>query len=435
MNNKFQKQNFQRSYLLLCFSFLLCPVIYGQQKLSNKETEKLADSFYNKKNYPQATFTYLSIVEQTDFPGKKAGLLYNIACCLSLQEKKDSALYFLKRAIETGYSNKKNVLADPDLVALHNSPQWDPLVKTIVETGKVLNDDPAKARFFTDDIHRFWNAYDKALKDTLRFKEIFKENYFSKASRGMNDYMGLKVSSIDFFIDHVRSAPEFYKAIKTKTLQVDDHKKEFFNSFLKLKSIYGPAKFPDVYFVIGAFTSAGTVSDAGLLIGVNQVCQATGIPTNELSARLRTRLMAYQSLPNIIAHELIHYQQDGMKEDTTTLCYAIREGMADFIGELISGNTANSTLFEWAKGKEKNIWEKFKKDMYYDRYFNWIANSQQATPDNLPDQGYWIGYQICKAYYENSVDKKKAIDEMLHIQDYKSFLEKSKWEEKLAALK
>lgn len=73
--------------------------------------------------------------------------------------------------------------------------------------------------------------------------------------------------------------------------------------------------------------------------------------------------------------------------------------------------------------------------MYYDRYNNWIANSLQATADNLPDLGYWIGYQICKAYYENSPDKKKAITEMLNIRDYKDFLEKSKWEEKLAKMK
>jgi len=34
--------------------------------------------------------------------------------------------------------------------------------------------------------------------------------------------------------------------------------------------LYAPARFPDVYFVIGAFPSAGTVSDAGILIGMNQ---------------------------------------------------------------------------------------------------------------------------------------------------------------------
>lgn len=108
--------------------------------------------------------------------------------------------------------------------------------------------------------------------------------------------------------------------------------------------------------------------------------------------------------------------------------------MGDFIGELISGEPANKALFSWAKGKEKQIWNKFKADMYYDRYDNWIANSKNSTPDNLPDQGYWVGYQICKAYYEQSKDKKQAIQDMLHIRDYKAFLATSKWAEKVAAL-
>lgn len=435
MTSLLKKRGLPELYLFLCLSFCLSYASYGQQKLSNQQIEKSADSLYRKKNYQQAISGYLSIIELSDFSMKRANLLYNVACCLSLQGKKDSALLFLKKAIETGYNNKQNLLKDTDLDTLHSTPDWNNIVNSIVESKKVLNDDPAKARFITEDVHHFWTAYEMALKDSFHFKEIFKQNYFNKASRGMNDYMGLKVSSIDFFIEHIKSAPEFYKAIKTKTLQVDDHKKEFLASFGKLKSMYSPAKFPDIYFVIGAFTSAGTVSDAGLLIGLNQICQADDVPVNELNFRLRTRMSRFVSLTNIIAHELIHYQQDGLKNDTTTLSYVIREGMADFIGELISGNTANITLFEWAKGKEKNIWEKFKKDMYYDRYNNWIANSLQATADNLPDQGYWIGYQICKAYYENSPDKKKAITEMLNIQDYKDFLEKSKWEEKLAKMK
>ncbi|MGC4102149.1 gliding motility protein GldB-related protein [Ferruginibacter sp.] len=298
----------------------------------------------------------------------------------------------------------------------------------------MLNDDPAKARFYTDDVHNFWYAYDKALKDTVHFKSIFKKHYFDKASRGMNDYMSLKVSSIDAFIAHIKSAPKFYAAIKQKTPLVDDYKKDFLQAFTQLKVLYPPSKFPDVYFCIGAFSSAGTVSDAGLLIGLNQICDADGVPTDELGFRLKTRMNKLEYLPNIISHELVHYQQDGMQNDTTTLSYVIREGMADFIGELISGRVANPALFEWAKGKEKTIWQKFVPDMYFDRYNNWIANSQQATPDNLPDQGYWIGYQICRAYYENATDKKQAISDMLNIKDYKAFLQKSGWEARLAAM-
>lgn len=57
-------------------------------------------------------------------------------------------------------------------------------------------------------------------------------------------------------------------------------------------------------------------------------------------------------MKHVVAHELVHVQQDLMLSDTTLLRHAIQEGMADFIGELISGKTANQRLHIWAIGKE-----------------------------------------------------------------------------------
>jgi hypothetical protein len=419
--------------LCLCIGSYLTPA-FSQTKLPLSRLQTLSDSLYKARDYPNAANYYAALAEKSDFKSKKSSAYYNLACCLSLQGKSDSALVFLNKAIAAGYNNKQNMLEDTDLIPLHNSAQWNALLKSVKEPKKVLNTDPTKARFITTDVHHFWDAYDQALKDTTHFREIMKKLYFDKASAGMNDYMGSKVSSIDYFVEHVRKAPAFYAGIRKNTLMTDQYKSAFMASFIKMKSLFDEAKFPDIYFIIGAFTSGGTVTDLGLLLGVNQASGGSNVPVNELSARQRTRLNDVKFLPNLLGHELIHYQQGGMKSDTTTLKYVIVEGMADFIGEVISGNTANPNLYTWAKGKEKQIWSKFIPDMYQNRYDNWIANSQQSTPDNPPDQGYWIGYQICKSYYEQSADKKQAIYDMLHIQDYKAFLAKSKWEEKVASL-
>lgn len=417
----------------MALSAMLSPA-FAQKVLPLERVNQLSDSLYRAKQYAAATPYYGMVAEQADFKTKKASAYYNMACCLSLEGKTDSAMHILNKAIEFGYNNKQNMLADTDLRPLHNLPEWKSLLARVKEGKKVLNDDPWKAGFVTTDIHHFWEAYDQAMKDTANFKQIMKQLYFDRASLGMEDYMGAKVSSIDFFIEHIRSAPKFYAAIRNNTYKTDQYKPLFLTSYLKMKSLYEKSKFPDVYFMIGAFTSGGTVTDLGLLLGVNQVAGDPSVPLDELSFQKRTRANNVELLPNLLAHELVHYQQDGMKNDTTTLSFVIREGMGDFIGELISGGTANKVLFDWAKGKEKQIWNKFKPDMYFDRYSNWIANSKGSTPDNLPDQGYWMGYQICKAYYEQSKDKKQAIYDMLHIQDYKAFLAKSRWEEKVAAL-
>lgn len=425
-----------KTTLAFAFCFLLNLIsnqVFCQDKQSPAQLQVLADSLYKAKQFQLAVNYYAAFADSNDFAAKKADAYYNMACCLSLAGKTDSAFIMLRQAVKAGYNNKSHLQNDQDLRPLHASSKWQALITSVQESKTVLNADPTKAGFITTDIHRFWKAYDRAIQDTAHFRQIMKAGYFDKATRGMNDYMSYKVSSIDFFVAHIRSAPMFYAAIRKNTFKTDEYKPAFLASYVKLKSIYEDARFPDVYFVIGALTSGGTVSDAGLLLGVNQTAKDSTVPLSELSFRQRTRVNNILLLPYLVAHELIHFQQDGMKNDTTTLSYVIREGMADFIGELISGGNGNQVLYDWAKGKEKRIWSNFTKDMYYNRYNSWIANSQQATPDNLPDQGYWVGYQICKSYYEQATDKKKAIYDMLHIQDYKVFFQQSKWEDKITS--
>jgi hypothetical protein len=156
-----------------------------------------------------------------------------MACCLSLQGKADSALLILNKAVKAGYNNKTNLLKDADLTALHSLPQWDALLQRVREPKTVLNSDPLKAPFITTDVHHFWEAYDKALQDTANFKQAMKKLYFDRATEGMNDYMGAKVSSIDYFVEHLRKAPAFYAAIRNNTLMTDQYKPAFLASFVR----------------------------------------------------------------------------------------------------------------------------------------------------------------------------------------------------------
>ncbi|SHN21601.1 DUF2268 domain-containing putative Zn-dependent protease [Mucilaginibacter sp. OK098] len=414
--------------LSLIFSFQASSQDYRQLR-------KNADSLYKAKDYPGATRVYLKSAAIADFNLQKKSSLYSAACCYSFMEKKDSAFITLHKAILAGYSDKENLLQSKDLTTLHAEKEWAPLVQSVKEEKKALNKDPRQASLVTTDVHRFWVAYDLAQKDTANRLSIYKRYYFDKASRGMQDYMGLKVRSIRAFVKHYDTHAAFYRAIRNNTLQADSFKPAIYTCFEKLKAIYPQALFPDVYFVMGAYTAGGTVSDAGLLIGINQIAKTDGIPVGELSLWEKNNFNPLQNLPYFISHELIHFQQDRLMklDDTTTLLPVIAEGMADFLGEMISGKNTNQRLHTWAKGREKRIWQAFTKDMDYNRYSNWMANSDQETPDNPADQGYWIGYQICRAYYINASDKQQAIYDMFHFTNAREFLKKSKWEEMVAA--
>ncbi len=306
----------------------------------------------------------------------------------------------------------------------------------VVIPEKVYNSDPLKSTIHTEDIYNFWKVYHQAKDKSIEEqRKLYQKQYFDIASVGMKDYINIKIKKgVNYFVDHINKHPKFYDYIEKNTLQVDSFKPQIVESFKKLKEIYPASNFPDIYFGIGAFTSGGTISDNGLLIGTNQVCDTKDTPKDDFSFSELSLLSELKVVPHMVAHELIHFQQNNMSSDTITLGYAIKEGMADFVGELISGETANARLHQWAKGKEKMIWDKFKKDMYYSRYSNWLANSKDATKDNFADQGYWVGYQICKSYYNHVDDKKQAIYDMFNIKDYKVFLRKSLWEEDLSKL-
>jgi hypothetical protein len=151
--------------------------------------------------------------------------------------------------------------------------------------------------------------------DTGNMYKIFKAEYFDKGSAGMNDYMTLKVRNTKAFVKHVKEQLKFYAAIRANTLKIDGFKNDFYNSFKKLKTIYDHALFPDVYFVMDAFTSVGTVSPKGLLLVTNQMVKSKDIPTYELTLWQRNTFADLNKMKHTVAYEFIHFQQDSLKTD------------------------------------------------------------------------------------------------------------------------
>src|SRR5690606_27759178 len=89
--------------------------------------------------------------------------------------------------------------------------------------------------------------------------------------------------------------------------------------FHSMKRILPEAVFPDVHFVIGRLNTGGTTSARGLLIGAEMY-------------------RSHEGIPQIIAHELAHYQQKSiLPGQRTLLAQSIMEGSADFVAELVTG--------------------------------------------------------------------------------------------------
>lgn len=370
--------------------------------------EKAASLTVNKlaknTNYSYAAFAYASAKDST-----------NSFRCLDIAITK------------LGFNDLPALNSDAAFSFMKDSNRWKKLVGAI---KPVYTTNPKSVKIIDTDVINFWKAYDLVEKDSTNAEKIYSENYIDKGTMALQFYYLNKILTVNNFVYIHNLKKKYYSSIRTNTLKVSPLKPTFQKSFVKLKKIYPEAIFPPIYFVIGKLNSAGTVSSDGLILAIDQASLSETADTTELNTWEKNNISKFSDLRYTVAHELIHYEQKGMAGDTTLLSASIKEGMADFIGELISGKTANERLKKFAKGKEKSIWSDFTKEMYLDRAYNWIANSDQETAEKPADLGYWVGYQICKAYYEQAKSKRKAIYEMLHIQDYKKFLEQSNIEGK-----
>jgi hypothetical protein len=291
------------------------------------------------------------------------------------------------------------------------------------------NTDPNAARIVTSDVEIFWKAYDRAKPENDLI--VFRDEYLKKGSVGLQEFTRLRIGNSCNLVNSINASPKYYAALREPSLKIGAYENQMRASFKKLKEIYPAAIFPDIFFVIGRMSSAGTLSDRGLLIGVDMFGKNAGAPQDELSNWHKAVVGSIDRLPYIVAHELIHYQQKTVSDDSL-LARSINEGVPDFVAELIAGDTINPHLHKFGNSIEKELWLEFKKEMNGKDVSNWLYQGDRAT-DKPADLGYYIGYKIAENYYKNAADKKQAVKDMLEIKDFAKFLADSKYEEKFAA--
>jgi hypothetical protein len=382
--------------------------------------------YYKKKDFINAGKKWTEAAESADNKISKQSYFFYAAHAYAEANDSSNAFKNLEWAILNNGFNDLPVLQEKETFGfMDQSARWAKLVGAI---KPAYSTDPIKAKFIKTDVKNFWASYDLVKKDSLHAESIYKQFYIDQGSMALQDYYVNKMGGNMSAFQYVHSRKDkFYSSIRASTFKALDYSKDFRSSYINLKKIYPQAIFPDLYFVIGKLNSAGTSSSYGLILAIDQLCKTATTDLSELESWEQHYVNNFSNLSATVAHELIHFQQKEMASDTTLLKAAILEGMADFMGELISGKSANTQLQQFAKGKENLILNKFKAEMYLDRANNWVGNGDQDKPDWPSDLGYWVGYEICKSYYKNATNKQQAIFDMLHIKDYRKFLTDSKF--------
>lgn len=262
--------------------------------------------------------------------------------------------------------------------------------------------EPQGARFVTSDIENFWVAFD-AIESSQ--KNPF-DDYIKNGTIGLQGFIANRIINADSLLDMVQRRKQDYKKMRGIESQVKEKEKLIMPYFNSLEYWYPYAIYPPVYFVIGRYNSGGTSSEHGLLIGAEM-------------------LSSLDHLPELVIHESIHFQQQWPEGGNTNLLQqSILEGSADFIAELVTGLKGNAKANEYGNSHKDDLCKEFVQKMHEENMQDWLY-STSGKDDRPNDLGYWIGYEIVKAYFDKMEDKKLAVNRILNIDDYGRFLKDS----------
>ena len=262
--------------------------------------------------------------------------------------------------------------------------------------------EPFKAKFVTSDIANFWKAFDTVgTSDKNPF-----DTYIKNGTIGLKGFIPNRIISADSLLAMVKRRKSEYEKARNIEALIKEKEKETLPYFYALEYWYPYAVYPPVYFVIGRFNSGGTSSENGLIIGAEKLTDLDG-------------------LPELVIHESIHFLQTWPEGGNTTLLQqSIIEGSADFIAELVTGKHGNKAANDYGNKNKDALCKEFVQIMNGDKFQDWLYGTSKK--DSRPnDLGYWIGYQIVKAYFDKMEDKKLAVNHIINIEDYTRFLKKS----------
>lgn len=282
-----------------------------------------------------------------------------------------------------------------------------------------LNRDPQAARIVQSDVANFWAAFDAA-GPSLESLDL-EGPYFGRASPGLAEFRRLRMASCDA-LRTARWSRDYLRAARDGMRLTDAQVASLRESFAKLKAIYPESVFPDVYLVVGCMTSAGTIADVGLLIGVEMFGRTDAPLPAKFGPWLQANIKRAGDMPSLIVHELIHYQQR-LPESQSLLATAIREGVPDFVAELVAARV-NPHVHRWAEGREAQLWEEFRQEMHGPVTKRW-AYGQPDEADRPADLAYYMGFRIAQSLYERAADKHQALVELLVVRDYDELLRRS----------
>ncbi|WP_104991310.1 hypothetical protein [Deinococcus sp. NW-56] len=270
----------------------------------------------------------------------------------------------------------------------------------------------------TTDVPRFWQAFEHL--DAPDAIDHFQRFYLDAGTPGVQAFIPERIVSAESLVTAVRARRAYYASIRERSLAtLSDLGPRLDAVLARLPEVVPGAPTDDVYFVIGAMNSGGTLSrgEAGTfaIIGLEFFCAGPGAITDDLNSWERAVIRTPDALPSIVAHELVHTLQPVPQDaEPTLLLHCLAEGAAEYVGELISGEVINPSLHEYGLTHELTLRARFQRDMAAGvGPEHWLYQGNRAV-DEPADLGYFIGAQIMRAYHGRYRDRPDVMHDLLH---------------------
>jgi len=291
--------------------------------------------------------------------------------------------------------------------------------------------DPRKAEVVTTDVAHFWQAFDDAAKASPAQRvEIFRKEYFGRASQGLKDFDKQRHVTPESLAEYTQKHRAEYARLRPYINQVVDQKPVIQAAFHKLATLYPGIKLPaHVYFVVGQQHGAGMNSPNGIILAADEFATPPGTPYDYTKVT-----PAY--VPFSAVHETIHFNQAYETSDKSTLLQqVINEGTADFIASLVLQQPDVRQMTDrWKYGcaREQALYARFANEKDRVETSPWLFDHHPVTRWP-PDMGYWLGYRIAQTYYHRAADKHAALAALLDVTDFQKLLAASGYPAKAPA--
>jgi Predicted Zn-dependent protease (DUF2268) len=272
--------------------------------------------------------------------------------------------------------------------------------------------DPFAVHVRYDDVERFFQVLDAGKGHPSA--AALQRDYIDSGSAGVRDFVPYRIESAQALAETISKDPELFEKARKCRAALPGLEKRVRPSYLAFQQVLPDARLPETTILIGRGTSGGTSRPSGVLIGLEVVCDASMSDDGGDAV-----------LSHLVAHELGHTQQAYFRGDTL-LANALNEGVAEFVGELISGQASNPQHARQVVGREGEIERAFVRDMRGTDRSRWLYN-RPGSAKWPSDLGYWVGYRIAESYFDRANDKCAAVREMLAATDPEIFLKASGW--------